>query len=103
MLMRKILKKFQSAKRRGITGNIDHMGLEIAMRTYEQTRADLAKNLKVLMRKRRWTQDKLAAKSGVAQGTIRSILHCERQTGIYILWAIASALDVDITELMKGN
>ena len=66
-------------------------------------RKDLAKNLKTLMRKKRWTQDKLAAESGVAQGTISSILHCERQTGIFVLWSIADALGVDIAVLLKGE
>ena len=64
--------------------------------------ADFPNRINELRRERRWSQQKLAERAGLAYGTVRAIeTGAVVEPGVFTIDAIAQVLDVTITELLQ--
>lgn len=71
------------------------------MMTYDEFRDRITYNMDKLMHMKRMTQTKLADKAGIAQGSVSSMMTGNRDSSLFMLWAIADALEVEPQELLK--
>lgn len=71
------------------------------MMTYDDFRDRITYNIEKLMHKKRMTQTKLADRAGIAQGSVSSMMTGNRDSSLFMLWAIAVALEVEPQELLR--
>ena len=68
----------------------------------ETTRQLFARRVKELRAERGWSQDELAANSGLHRAYIGIIERCEKGATLDTVEKIAEALGVPVSELFKG-